>query len=275
VGRVEGKVALVTGAARGQGRAHAVGLAREGADIVAVDICAPVEAVSYPLATDSDLAETAALVEKEGARIVTRTADVRDRDALQAAVDDGISELGEIEIVVANAGIWAVAVDEPTDTARRVRVWRDTIDINLTGVWNTIECVVPRMVDAGNGGAMVLTCSTQGLKGAANNDLSLTAYTAAKHGLVGLMRATAIDLAPHSIRVNTVHPTGVQTPMVENEIVGAYAAKHPRLGELTANPMPVASVAPQDITNAILFLVSDEGKFITGVTLPVDAGYLL
>jgi SDR family mycofactocin-dependent oxidoreductase len=274
MGLLDGKVALVTGAARGQGRSHAVAMAEAGADILAVDICGPVEAVAYPMSTEADLAETARLVEEQDRRIVTQVADVRDQAALADAVKSGSDALGPIGIAVANAGIWAVAVDEPSERGRRERVWKDTIDINLSGVWNTIEAVVPGMIEAGKGGAIVITSSTQGLKGAANNDISLTAYTAAKHGLVGLMRAAAIDLAPHSIRVNTIHPTGVSTPMVENDVFAAYAEKHPRLGELMSNLLPVDVVEPRDITNAVLYLVGDTGRYVTGVTLPVDAGYL-
>jgi SDR family mycofactocin-dependent oxidoreductase len=276
VGLVDGKVALITGAARGQGRSHALGLAREGADIVGIDICGPVEAMkgSYPLATREDLEETKRLVEELDRRCVISVADVRDRSALDQVVRDGVSELGRLDIVLANAGIWAVNLEEPTDPARRSVVWNDTIGINLTGVWNTVEVAVPHLIEGGRGGAIVLTSSTQGLKGAANNDLSLTAYTAAKHGVVGLMRASAIDLAPHSIRVNSVHPTGVVTPMVDNAVVPAYAEMHPRLAEITKNLLPVEAVEPIDITNAILFLVSDHGRYLTGVALPVDAGYL-
>ena len=275
MGVVEGQVAVVTGAARGQGRAHAVGLAREGADIIAVDICGDVEAVSYPLASREELDETVLAVQELGKRAIPVVADVRDCDALSWGVQTGVQQLGGLDIVVANAGIWAVDVDEPSDAGRRARVWEDTIGINLTGVWNTIEVAAPILIAAGRGGAIVLTASTQGLKGAANEDISLTAYTAAKHGVVGLMRATAIDLAKHSIRVNSVHPTGVRTPMVENAVVGAYAEKHPRLGELMANLLPVDVVEPEDITNAVLYLVSDAGRYVTGVTLPVDGGYLL
>jgi SDR family mycofactocin-dependent oxidoreductase len=274
MGLLDGKVALITGAARGQGRSHAVGLAREGADIIAIDLCAQVETVSYPMATKKDLDDTVALVEQQDRRVVAAVADVRDQEALRAAVTEGIDALGRLDIAVANAGIWAVKLDEPTEAASRREIWRDTIDINLTGVWNTIEVSAPPMIAAGRGGAIVLTASTQGLKGAANNDISLTAYTASKHGVVGLMRATAIDLAPHSIRVNSVHPTGVLTPMVENDVVGAYAEKHTRFAEITTNLLPVDVIEPQDITNAILYLVSDSGRYVTGVPLPVDAGYL-
>lgn len=277
MGLLEDKVAVITGAARGQGRSHAIGLAREGAHIIAIDICGPVDAMSesYPMATPEDLDETARLVEELDRRCVTHVADVRDQSALGQAVRDGVQELGHLDIVLANAGIWAVALEEPTDPARRMQVWNDTLAINLTGAWNTIEVTAPLMVQAGRGGAIVITSSTQGLKGAANNDISLTAYTAAKHGLVGLMRVAAVDLAPYSIRVNTIHPTAVLTPMVENDVVAAYAAKHTRFAEVTANLLPVAAIEAQDITNAILYLVSDHGRYTTGVTLPVDAGYLV
>lgn len=274
MGLLDGKVAFVTGAARGQGRSHAVTMAKEGADIIAVDLCGPIDAVAYPTATTDDLDETVSLVEAEDRRIVSKVADVRDFAALKDAVDAGTAELGSIGVVCANAGIWAVSLDEPTDRARRKTIWDDTVDINLTGVWNTIEAVTPGMVEAGNGGAIIITSSTQGLKGAANNDISLTAYTAAKHGLVGLMRASAIDLAPHSIRVNTIHPTAVLSPMIENQLVADYAEKHPRFGEITQNLLPVDAIEQRDISNAVLYLASDTGRYITGVTLPVDAGYL-
>ena len=275
MGSLDGKVALVTGAARGQGRSHAVGLAREGASIIAIDICGPIETCTYPLATSEDLAETAKLVEDADQRIVTREADVRDRDALHAAITEGAAELGGLDIVVANAGVWLVHLDEPTEFAERQRIWQDTLDINLTGVWNTVETVTPILKEQGRGGALVFTCSIQGLKGAGNNDISLTAYTASKHGLVGLMRTTAQDLAPHSIRCNTVHPTGVLTPMIANEVVPAYGEKHPQLGDLMGNALPVDVIEPEDVTNAVLFLVSDTGRYVTGVTLPVDAGAMV
>jgi SDR family mycofactocin-dependent oxidoreductase len=275
MGELEGKVAFITGAARGQGRAHAVAMAQEGADIIAVDLCGPVEAVAYPMASAEDLAQTVAQVEDLDRRIVARQADVRDRAALQRAVDAGVQELGGLDIVVANAGIWAVALEEPTEPAVRERVWRDTIDINLTGAWNTVEVATPHLLHGGRGGAIVLTCSIQGLQGAANNDISLTAYTASKHGMVGLMRVTAIDLAPHSIRCNTIHPTGVLTGMIENEVFGAYAEKNPRLAEVMGNALPVPLVELQDVVNAVLYLVSERGRYITGITLPVDAGALV
>jgi SDR family mycofactocin-dependent oxidoreductase len=275
MGRVEGKVALVTGAARGQGRAHALALAREGADIIAVDICGPVQSVQYPMPSRADLDDTAARIEKLDRRAVARVADVRDFVALSAAIDEGVGELGGLDIVIANAGILSVTLDEPTEHEARRSVWEATLGVNLTGVWNTVEAVTPIMVKAGKGGAIVLTSSTQGLNYAANNDISLTAYTASKHGVVGLMRSTAADLAPHGIRVNSVHPTGVNTPMVTNQVMTDYGAKHPRLGELMGNLLPVGVVEPEDVSEAVLYLVSESGRYITGTTMPVDAGHLL
>ncbi|PKW16538.1 mycofactocin-coupled SDR family oxidoreductase [Saccharopolyspora spinosa] len=273
--RVEGKVAFITGAARGQGRCHAIRLAEEGADIIAVDICAPVETVGYPMPAPEDLDETAREVEKRGRKVLARVVDVRDQPALREVVGEGVAQFGRLDIVVANAGILAIAVDEPADPDQRQKVWQTTLDINIGGAWNTVEAAAPAMVKAGNGGAIVFTGSTQGLKYAANNDLSLTAYTVAKHGMVGLMRCTAADLAPHSIRVNSVHPTGVNTPMVANEVMGEYAEKHPRLGELMGNLLPVGVVEPEDISEAVLYLVAESGRYVTGVTLPVDAGHLI
>ncbi|TCK22030.1 mycofactocin-coupled SDR family oxidoreductase [Pseudonocardia endophytica] len=275
MGRVEGKVALVTGAARGQGRAHALRLADEGADVIAIDLCADVETVHYPMPTRADLDETVAEVEKRDRRAVAKQVDVRDLGALTSAVQDAVTDLGRLDIVVANAGILSITLDEPTDPAERRRVWETTLATNLTGVWNTVEAVAPILVAAGNGGAVVLTSSTQGLKYAANNDIALTAYTASKHGVVGLMRCTAADLAPHGIRVNSVHPTGVNTPMVANQVMGDYGVKHPRLGDLMGNLLPVPVVEPEDVSEAVLYLVSDSGRHVTGVTMPVDAGHLL
>lgn len=275
MGRVQGKVALITGAARGQGRMHALRLAEEGADIIAVDLCADVETVGYPMPAVAELEKTASDVEERGRRAVTAVADVRDQDALARAVRDGVERLGGLDIVVANAGILSIALDEPTDPLERSRVWETTLAINLTGVWNTVEVAAPILREAGKGGAIVLTSSTQGLKYAANDDLSLTAYTAAKHGVVGLMRSTAADLAPYGIRVNSVHPTGVNTPMVTNDVMTQYGAKHPRLGELMGNLLPIGVIEPEDVSEAVLYLVSDSGRYVTGVTLPVDAGHLL
>ncbi|GAB3355723.1 mycofactocin-coupled SDR family oxidoreductase [Modestobacter lapidis] len=273
-GRVEGKVAFITGAARSQGRSHALRLAQEGADIIAVDIAGPVPSIEmYPPATEEDLAETVRQVEALDRRIVATKADVRDPAALKAAVDDGVAQLGRLDIVLANAGVFEIQPAlEVTDDA-----WREMIDINLTGVWNTCKVALPHLIDGGRGGAVVLTSSTAGLKGTPNT----VHYTAAKHGVVGIMRTLANEFAQHSIRVNTVHPTGVDTVMIQNEKTwGLFAPDDPAPSREKAEPifastnaLPVPWLEPVDISNAILFLVSDEARYITGVTLPVDAGY--
>jgi (+)-trans-carveol dehydrogenase len=272
-GRLEGKVAFITGAARSQGRSHALRLAEEGADIIAVDIAAPVESIRmYPPATEEDLAETVRQVEALDRRIVATKADVRDPAALGSAVDEGVAQLGKLDIVLANAGVFEIfPALELSDAA-----WREMIDINLTGVWNTCKVSLPHLISNG-GGAMVLTSSTAGLKGTPNT----IHYTAAKHGVVGVMRTLANEFAPHSIRVNTVHPTGVDTVMIQNEKTwGLFQPDNPQPSRESAEPafrstnaLPVPWVEPRDISNAILFLVSDEARYITGVTLPVDAGY--
>ncbi len=267
-GALEGKVAFVTGAARGQGRSHAIRLAQEGADIIAVDIAAQIDTVPYPMSTPEDLAETARQVEALDRRIFTRQADVRDRDALQAAFDAGVAEIGPVDIVLANAGI------APMSMHPDPREWQDVIDVNLTGVYNTVEVAKQSMIDRGQGGAIVLTSSTAGLTGIGGNTPGGLGYTAAKHGVVGLMRSYANYLAQYSIRVNTVHPTGVNTPMVVNDAMQEFIQADPAMGQAMANALPVPLVEPVDISNAILFLVSDAGRYVTGVTLPVDAGFV-
>jgi SDR family mycofactocin-dependent oxidoreductase len=274
MGQLDGKVALVTGAARGQGRSHAVRLAEEGADIIAVDICDQLETVSYQMGTPEELKETQQLVEALDRRIVVQRADVRDFESLDAAVRQGAVELGGLDIVCANAAIFCVNVEpQPTDRARRTQVWRDTIDTNLTGVWHTLEATVPILIEQGRGGSIIVTSSTAGLKGSTYNDLSLTAYTAAKHGLTGLVRGYARDLAKYSIRVNSIHPTGVRTPMAMNEAFGAYARQYPEIVEVMANALPVEVVEPIDISNGVLYLAADSGRYVTGVALPIDAGF--
>ena len=273
-GRVEGKVAFITGAARSQGRSHALRLAQEGADIIAVDVCAPIGSIGmYPPATDEDLAETVRQVEALDRRIVATKADVRDSAAMKAPVDDGVAQLGRLDIVLGNAGVFEIQPAlEITDEA-----WREMIDINLTGVWNTCKVALPHLIEGGRGGSIVLTSSTAGLKGTPNT----IHYTAAKHGVVGVMRTLANEFAQHSIRVNSVHPTGVDTVMIQNEKTwGLFAPDDPAPTREKAEPvfqstnaLPVPWVEPVDISNAILFLVSDEARYITGVTLPVDAGY--
>src|ERR1700733_3583481 len=265
--KLENRVAFITGAARGQGRSHAVRLAAEGADIIAVDICAQIGSVPYPLATPQDLAQTVHDVEALGRRIVARRADVRDEAELQAAYDAGAAELGAADIVVANAGIAPMALDEKHEA------WRDVIDVNLTGVFNTVEVAIGSMVKRGSGGSIILVGSTPALTGIGGPSRAGLGYTAAKHGVVGLMRAYANNLAPHSIRVNSVHPTGVRTPMVINDAMAAFLAQDPSLSNAVANALPVDMVEPVDISNAIVWLVSDDARYVTGVTLPVDAGF--
>ena len=263
-GRVAGKVALITGAARGQGRSHALRLAAEGADILAIDICAPVDDIDYATASAEDLATTARLVEEIGARVETRVVDVRDAKALTAAVADGVAALGGLDIAVANAGVCSIQRwDEVTP-----ELWETVIGINLTGVWNTCTAAVPHLLTAG-GGSMILISSTAGLKG----QPFLTPYVASKHGMVGIMRSLANELAPKHIRVNSLHPTGVDTPML-NGMTGLTERieASPDVGSLFLNSLPVDLISAADISNAVLFLASDEAKYVTGLTMTVDAG---
>jgi SDR family mycofactocin-dependent oxidoreductase len=267
MGKLEGKVVFITGAARGQGRSHAIRLAQEGADIIAVDICRQIDTVPYPMATPADLAGTVKEVEGLDRRIVAREADVRDEAGLRAAFEAGVSELGPVSIVLANAGIAPMSLHEQHDA------WQDVVDVNLTGVFNTVETAIPSMIERGQGGAIVLTSSTAGISGIGGPTRGGLGYTAAKHGVVGLMRSYANNLAPHNIRVNTVHPTGVNTPMVVNDAMQEWLTKEPALANAMSNAMPVEMVEPVDISNAILWLVSDDARYVTGVTLPVDAGF--
>ncbi len=234
MGKLEGKVAFITGAARGQGRSHAIRLAQEGADIIAVDICQQIATVAYPMSTPDDLAETAKQVEALDRRIYAAQADVRDAAALKAAFDAGTAELGPVDIVLANAGI------APMSPARRAgRSWQDVIDVNLTGVYNTVETAIPSMIERGQGGAIVLTSSTAGINGIGGETPGGLGYTAAKHGVVGLMRSYANILAKHSIRVNTVHPTGVNTPMVVNEAMQEFLSRTRTMCHAMVNALPV------------------------------------
>jgi len=269
VGKLDGKVAFITGAARGQGRSHAVRLASEGADVIAVDICRPLDTVRYPMSTPADLARTVSEVEALDRRIVAVQADVRDGKALRAAVEEGVAQLGSVDIVLANAGVAALGNTDSDDE----EIFRETIDVDLTGVWNTVRAAAPTMIDQGRGGAIVLTSSTQGLTGRGGDGVIMTAYAAAKHGVVGLMRSFSHWLAPHNIRVNTVHPTGVDTPAINNDVSREYFESRPELAAVFQNLMDVDMVQPIDISNAIAWLVSDEARYVTGVTLPVDAGF--
>jgi SDR family mycofactocin-dependent oxidoreductase len=266
---LKGKVALITGAARGQGRAHAVRLAAAGASIIAVDLCGQIASVPYPLATAGDLAATVKLVEDTGARIIAQRADVRDRVSLAAALQTGLDEFGRLDIVVANAGIAPMQAGSDG--------WRDVIDVNLTGVHHTVEVALPTMVAQGEGGSIVLISSAAGLAGIGSADAGSIGYAAAKHGLVGLMRIYANLLAQHSIRVNSVHPAGVDTPMINNEFTRQWLTQlvaesdsPPDMG----NALPVQILTPDDVANAVAWLVSEQARYITGITLPVDAGFL-
>ena len=275
-GRLEGKVAFITGAARGQGRSHAVRLAEEGADIIALDVCKQLEGVSFPMSTPEDLAETVKLVEAQDRRIVAGEVDVRDYDAMKALVDEGVATLGRLDIVVANAGLGA---DGAPLAKMTQETWQGTIDVNLTGVWLSAKAGIPHIIAGGRGGAIVLTSSVGGLKAYPN----VGHYVAAKHGVVGIMRTLAMELAEHRIRVNSVHPTQVNTPMLMHE--GTYRMFRPDLENPTQedmapisqmmNTFPVPWVEAVDISNAVLFLVSEEGRYVTGVPLPIDAGAML
>jgi (+)-trans-carveol dehydrogenase len=271
-GRVAGKVAFITGAARGQGRSHAIRLAQEGADIIAVDVCEDVETVPYGGATEADLAETVKEVEALDRRIVAQKADVRDYAGLKKALDDGVAQLGRLDIVSANAGIFSTA---PTAELTEEQ-WGQMIDINLSGVWRTCKAAIPHLIEGGRGGSITITSSGAGLKGFPN----FAHYVSAKHGVVGLMRTLALELAPHSIRVNSIHPTNVDTDMIQNEAIYRLfvpGSENPTRDEFTAvsqsmQALPIPWVEPVDISNALLFLASDEARYITGITFPVDAG---
>jgi SDR family mycofactocin-dependent oxidoreductase len=273
MGSMDGRVALITGAARGMGRSHAVRLAEAGADIIAVDICAQIESVAVKMSRPEDLEETAALVRQAGRKVVCGVADVRDRPALRAVVTEAVGALGRLDTVVANAGIWAVCVDQPIDDEGRMAMWQDTIGVNVTGVWNTIEICRPFMIEAGNGGSIIVISSTAALQTVSNDDLAFTSYGVSKVALIGLMKMSASDLAPHSIRVNAVHPTGVDTPLTVNAVVHEYFARNPELS--AAVQQAYVTVEPGAISDAVLFLASDASRHISGVSLPVDAGSLV
>ncbi|MGW5151606.1 mycofactocin-coupled SDR family oxidoreductase [Rhodococcus koreensis] len=272
MGRLAGKVAFITGGARGQGRAHAVRFAEEGADIVLVDQCTDIDSVPYALATTDDLDETVRLVKGRGVSVLSVRADVRDLAALERAHRLAIDEFDKIDVLVANAGVGsfgpALEISE--------QQWQDVIDVDLTGVWKTVRAVAPAMVKRGDGGSVILTSSVAGLVAF----LNLAHYTAAKHGVVGLMRALAAELAPHRIRVNSIHPTTVDTPMVDNAetrelfLPGVENPNREVAAELmkNLNALPVPWIEDVDVANAALWLASEEARYVTGVALPIDAG---
>ena len=262
-----GKVALITGAARGQGRSHAARLAAAGADIIALDLCAPLAGVGYSSATPADLEETVRLVRDAGRRILARQADVRDLAQMQAAVAEGLQTLGRIDIVVANAGIctmnrvWELTPEQ----------WTDTIETNLTGVWHTVKCAIPPMIEQGDGGSVVITSSTAGTRGLP----FLGHYSATKHAVIGLMRTLANELGEYFIRVNTINPTGVDTAMGRDPEMERFIEQYPALSTVLrgGNAIPIPRVEPGDVSDAVLWLASSSSRYVTGTVLPVDAGY--
>jgi SDR family mycofactocin-dependent oxidoreductase len=265
-GRVQGKVAFITGAGRGQGRAHAVRLAGEGADVIALDIAGPLPGIAYEQPRPEDLQETVRLVEALDRRIVPITEDVRNLEGMRTAVDVAVAELGRLDVVVANAGICTpTAWDEVTP-----QQFQDTIDINVTGVWNTVMVGAPHLVRAG-GGSIVITSSAAGLK----VQPFMVHYTTSKFAVRGMAKAFAAELARHGVRVNSVHPTGVATPMGTGDmqaVLGKAMAADQRLGAMFMNMLPIDTTQPEDIADAVLFLASDESRYVTAHELAVDAG---
>jgi len=265
-GRVAGKVALITGAARGQGRADALRLAEEGADVIVVDVCAPLPSVPYDPATPEDLAETVSLAEKTGRRLISGIVDVRDLDKLRGIVDDAVGHLGRLDVIVANAGI---CVPKPWDQVTP-QIYEDTISTNITGTWNTVMAGAPHLVRAA-GGSVILISSAAGLK----VQPFMVPYTTSKFAVRGMAKAFAAELGQHNIRVNSVHPTGVNTPMGSGTMqaeIGAAIAGYDRLGAMFINMLPVDGTEPEDVADTVLFLASDESKFITAHEIAPDAG---
>lgn len=276
MGMFSGKVALITGAARGQGRTHALRLAREGADILALDIAEDIDTCFFPLATDEDLAETVRQVEAIGGRILAKKGDVRNFDDVKALVDEGVEKFGPIGIVAANAGIgsnylktWEIPAED----------WKDVLDVNLTGVFNTVKAAVPSMLEADQGGSITLTSSSAGLKGYEN----LAPYVSSKHGVIGLMRTLANELAPHSIRVNAVCPGSARTKMIMNQPTFDLfvpdvesPTEEDALKVFASMPaLPVDVIEPEDVSELIAFLASDAARYLTGLAIPIDAGQLV
>jgi SDR family mycofactocin-dependent oxidoreductase len=266
--RLEGKVAFISGAARGQGRSHAVRFAEEGADIVAWDICSQIASVGYPMSTPEDLRETARLVNDLDRRIVTVQADARDPQEVQAVFDEGWAEFGRCDSVLINHGIMPFVGDTGDDR----EAWLDCIDVMLTGVYNTLRAAVPPMIDAGQGGSIVITSSMAGVRPIGEWEAGSLGYVAAKTGVIGLMRLTARQLGKYSIRCNTVHPTGVRTPMVENAAFELYVATHHESFGQIKRALPISALDPVDISNMMVYLCSDEARYVTGDTILLDAG---
>jgi SDR family mycofactocin-dependent oxidoreductase len=271
----EGKVAFITGAARGQGRSHAVRFAEEGADIIAFDLCDQIDSVAYPMATPEDLDETVNLIEKTGRRIVAEHGDVRDLERLRAVVATGVAEFGRIDFVLANAGIFPAAGDQRLEIAAFV----DAVNVMLNGVYFTIEAALPAMLEHGDGGAIVITSSAAGFKSVSSGFDTMShgaaGYTAAKTGVIGVMRYFATSLAEKNIRVNSVHPGGVATPMIINEAMGRLIGDQPEFGEAQQPKLSMPPIEPEIVTDMIVYLCGRSGQCLTGVALPIDGGLTL
>ena len=266
------KVAFITGVARGQGRAHAVTLAARGMNIIGLDICADIPSMDYVNSSEEDLADTVKLVEAGGGAIAAEKGDVRSYDDLRRALALGLDRFGRVDVLVANAGIVRLSPGGDRD-----ETWTDIIDVNLTGVWRTIEVVLPAIREGGRGGSIVITSSSSGIKGTGSDKAGAQAYTAAKRGLVGLMQVLANQYASEMIRVNTIHPTGVATGMNQNPAMEALMAQAAAGGQnaisAMQNALPIEILQPENIANAVAWLVSDEAAYITGIQLPLDAGF--
>ena len=274
-GQFDGKVVFITGAARGQGRSHAVRFAEEGADVIAVDLCDQLDSVAYPMPTPEDLDETVSLVEKTGQRIVAEQADVRDFERLRDVVAKGVAEFGRVDFVLANAGIFPAAGQQRFDMSAFV----DAIDVNLKGVYFTIDAALPAILDHGDGGAIVITSSAAGFKSVSTTFDTMShgaaGYTAAKHGVIGVMRHYATSLAEKNIRVNSVHPGGVATPMIINEAMGLLIGDQPEFGEAQRPKLSMPPMEPGEVTDAIVYFCGRSGRHLTGVALPLDGGLTL
>ena len=275
MGELDGKVAVISGAARGQGRSHAVRLASEGADIIALDICQDIPTMDYHNATKADLDETTRLVQEQGRRIIASVADVRDVLAVQKAVDEAVAEFGRLDIVIPQAGIMRFALQDSVE--EKAAVWADVMAVNITGYFHVLESALPHVVVGGRGGAVVMTGSTAATRPHGGTGAGHIAYTAAKHAVVGLMKNYALAYARYNIRVNVVHPTGVGTGMILNDAMAKYAEMVAKGGKDYSsgmrNLLEVDYVQPKDISDAVAFLVSDKAKWITGTEIKVDAGF--
>ncbi|MET0930637.1 MAG: mycofactocin-coupled SDR family oxidoreductase [Aeromicrobium sp.] len=272
MGQLDGKVAFITGVARGQGRSHAIRLAQEGADIIGIDICEDHPFNAYPMATEAELRETQQLVEKEGRRMLATKADVRDLSQVKAALDAGVEELGRLDISISNAAIAPMSFAKRSDE-EDAEIFRAVVDVNLTGAWIAAKTAVPHIQAGGRGGSVIFISSTSGVKGYAGFAGAGGGYATAKAGVLSLTRSMANALAPESIRVNAIVPTAVNTMMATNEQMTAWINEDPERAKHMANALPIGLVEPIDISHAIAYLVSDAARYVTGVSLPVDAGF--